>query len=205
MRTALGAAVLAVAAILATGAGAASSATTAAWTVSPGGPVKAKTSTARLTDTSTGNTLPCSSRMSGTLRSGSGLSGPGIGSIAEASFPACGGPEGLLRLSVHGLPWQLDLTSYNRRTETARGMLSHLRLFLSGPTCTAAIDGTSGTASGVVAVTYSDKTGELKILPSGGNLHWQDVHGCLGLVGDGDPATLTGTYAVTPIQTITSP
>jgi hypothetical protein len=31
------------------------------------------------------------------------------------------------------------------------------------------------------------------------------MSGCAGLVGDGDPATLTAVYAVSPGQEITSP
>jgi len=54
-------------------------------------------------------------------------------------------------------------------------------------------------------VAYTNATGKLKILPMGGTLHWYHVHGCAGLVGNGDPTQLSATYATSPPQTITSP
>lgn len=56
----------------------------------------------------------------------------------------------------------------------------------------------------MVAITYGNATGALKILRAGGNLHWYHVHGCAGLVASGDPAALSGSYTVSPTQTITS-
>lgn len=68
------------------------------------------------------------------------------------------------------------------------------------------VNGTSGsTPDGVVAVTYANQTGKLKILPHGGTLHFYDISGCLGLINDGDPATLSATLPVSPKQDITSP
>jgi hypothetical protein len=37
-----------------------------------------------------------------------------------------------------------------------------------------------------------------------GNLHFWNVSGCLGHITNGDPATLTGAFTVTPPQKITS-
>ena len=72
--------------------------------------------------------------------------------------------------------------------------------------CSAVVNGTSGSAAdGVVAVTYANKTGQLKILVHGGTLHWYHVKGCAGLVHNGDTATLSATFAVSPQQDITSP
>jgi hypothetical protein len=69
------------------------------------------------------------------------------------------------------------------------------------------IDGTGATADdGLVAFRYTDSTGQLTVLTTGGNLHFSGVtSGCLGIVKDGDPATLSVTYTVTPEQAITSP
>lgn len=69
------------------------------------------------------------------------------------------------------------------------------------------IDGTSATADdGRVAFRCTDSTGQLKLLTHGGNLHYYHVsNGCLGIVKDRDPATLSATYTVTPKQAITSP
>jgi len=77
---------------------------------------------------------------------------------------------------------------------------------LTGPGCSAVVNGTSGTtADGVVAVSYANTPGRLTIHTAGGNLHWYHVSGCAGLLGDGDPATLSAAYAVSPKQEITSP
>ena len=42
-------------------------------------------------------------------------------------------------------------------------------------------------------------------LTTGGNLHVFNVSGCAGLINSGDATTFSGTYTVTPAQTITSP
>src|SRR5262249_58464335 len=99
-----------------------------------------------------------------------------------------------------------NLRSQDPRPGGSNGTISPLQVALPGPACTAAINGTSSTASnGVVRVSYANATGKLKVLPAGGNLHWYHVSGCGGLVGNGDPARLSATYAVSPAQAITSP
>jgi hypothetical protein len=210
MRTGTGAVVLALAAVMATGPGVASSvaATTRTWTVRPGGAITATASKATLTDTKTGSTASCASaRMSGTLRSGSGLPGTGIGTITSAAF-RCPTPIGAYRLTPRGLPWHLNLSSFDRGTAVSRGTISHVQLAFSiiGAPCSAVINGTSGTAAdGVVAITYSDHQAKLETLRTGGDLHWYHVQHCMGVVGNGDPATLSVVYAISPAQTITSP
>ena len=68
------------------------------------------------------------------------------------------------------------------------------------------IKATSGTApDGVVPVSYASKTGILKILPTGGNLHRYHVHNCAGIIRNGDAATLSASYTISPRQAITSP
>jgi hypothetical protein len=208
MRARFGAAVVAGAAVLAVSAAAGPPGAAAAktWTVRPGGAIKANAGKTTLTDTTTGSVLNCSSsHMSGTLKQGAGLPGSGIGSITTAAY-SCGTPLPWIHLTSRGLPWHLNLTSYDAGTGVSHGTISHLQLALSGPACSAAINGTSSSASnGVVAVTYANATGQLKVLPRGGTLHWYHVGGCAGLVGNGDPAQLSATYAVSPSQAITSP
>jgi hypothetical protein len=86
------------------------------------------------------------------------------------------------------------------------GSISHIHVNISDPECSAAVDGTSGTAgNGTVHFTYADGTGKLKVLTIGGNLHFRNVNGCGGVVRNGDPATLSTTFAVSPKQAITSP
>jgi hypothetical protein len=206
MRTGIGAVALAAAAIL--GAGSSAAATTTTWTVRPGGAITAKAGKTTLTDSRRDNTLTCtSSTMAGTLKPGSGLPGTGIGSITAATY-RCPTPIFSYRLTPRGLPWHLNLASYDPRTGVARGTISHLQLAFAIPEvfCSVLIGGASGPASGgVVAVTYSNQTGRLKILPTSGTLHWYDPDGCDHIIRDGDPATLTASYAISPSQTIISP
>jgi hypothetical protein len=210
MRTRLGAAALTAAAVLALGPGAASSAavTASTWTVSPGGAITATAGKTVLTDTKTHSALTCSSHMSGTLKAGSGLPGTGVGAFTAAAY-RCPTPIFSYHLTPRGLPWHLNVISYDRATGVTRGTITHLQLAFAIPEifCSAVVAGSGGAASGgTVAVSYSGKTGQLKILTAGGNLHWYHVHNCGGgLLADGDPATLSAGYAISPPQTITSP
>ena len=207
MRSAVTAMALTTAAVLAAGPATASpaGATARTWTVRPGGGVMAKAGATTLTDTTTGSAVNCkSSDMSGTVKPGSGLPGAGIGSVTAASYQ-CFAPVGVPHLTPSGLPWQLSLTSYDAGTGVSRGTISHVRLAFLYTNCSAVVGGASATSGGEVAVSYASKTGTLKLLAAGGTLHWYRVHKCLGLLANGDPASLTGSYALTPKQVITSP
>jgi hypothetical protein len=209
-----GAAVL-VAALGVTTAWAATAATT--WTVRPGGGVQAMSSRLAVTDSTTGSAITCqSSTASGTLRSGSGLPGPGAGHLSAISFATCSYPaSSTLRIiffvQSSGLPWPVNLSSYNAARGVVRGTVSDIAISVSdsksGHGCSARIDGPSAAADdGRVVFTYTDRTGQLTLLTTGGNLHFHEVSsGCFGIFKDGDPATLSATYTMTPKQTITSP
>jgi hypothetical protein len=178
------------------------------WTVRPGGPVSMKSGRFIVTDTTSGAALSClSSALTGTLKSGSGLSGTGIGSITAVHSISCPTPQGIsFTLRALDLPWRLNMLSYNATTGVATGSLSHLRIDFSGTACTAVIGGASGAASdGTVKVRYTNSTGHLRTRTTGGNLHFYKVSGCAGLIHTGDSATISATYAVSPIQAITSP
>ena len=177
------------------------------WSVRPGGAITATAGKTTLKDTTTDTELLCTSaRMSGTLKGGIRLPGTGIGSITTATFHCPSPIVPPIRLTARGLPWHLNMVSYNTSTNVGRGTISHLELMLTGPSCSAVVNGTSGTtADGVAAVSYANMPGKLTIHTAGGNLHWYHVSGCAGLLGDGDPATLSAAYTVSPKQEITSP
>jgi len=142
-------------------------------------------------------------------QAGSGLPGTGIGSLTTAAYSKCAaGGLNEATLTARGLPWQLNLTSYDQHTGVARGTISHLQIGAAAilHQCNAVINGSSGTApDGVAPVSYASRTGTLKILP-GGDLHWYRVsHDCEGIVRDGDAATLSASYTISPRQAITSP
>jgi hypothetical protein len=177
----------------------------ATWTVKPGGAITAKAGTTTLKDNNTGSTLSCkSSSGKGTVKSGKGLSGTGIGSITALSFSTCTGPLGLtFTVKTTHFPWHLNAVSFSSGVTT--GTITGIHATLSGPGCSATVDGTGATANnGKVTAKYSNSTGKLSTTGAG-NLHVYNVSGCAGLINSGDGTSFKGSYTITPKQTITSP
>lgn len=177
------------------------------FTITPGGAITAKAGTTTLKDTNTGSVLTCtSSSSSGTLKSGKGIAGTNIGSITKLSFTNCTGPLGLtFTVSNSAFPWVLSGTAYNATSGVTTGFINGIKSKLTGPSCSATVGGATATAKGKVKVTYTNGTGKLKVLTTGGNLHVWNVSGCAGLINSGDATQFSGTYTVTPKQKITSP
>jgi hypothetical protein len=211
MRKPMTAAILgggAIAVSLGLGANTALATAQATWTVSPGGALSAS-GPGQVKDVTTGTVAKCSSiKMSGTLKSGSGLSGTGIGSVKSASFTGCkiATISVTVKVGKGSLPWQLNALTYNSATKTVTGSIKGLDLVATAPGCSATLDGTAaGANNGLIKFSYSDSTGKLKLLGSGGNLHSWAVSGCFGLVSNGDAQQASGTLPVTPKQNIHSP
>jgi hypothetical protein len=178
----------------------------ATWTIKPGGAITASAPKASFTDTKTRSKQTCDSMfLRATLKHGSGLSGSRAGSISAFSFNHCTGPLGItLSLTATDLPWHLNLSADN--DGVVSGSISHMQIKLAAPSCSAVIDGTSPTASdGRIKFSYSNATGHLKTLTTGGNLHFYHVRGCAGLFITGDPMTISANFTLTPKQAITSP
>jgi hypothetical protein len=181
--------------------------TATTWTVKPGGAVTGKAGKTTLKDTKTGTVLTCaSSATKATLKKGSGLSGAGLGNITSVTFSNCKGPGGLIftaktsASSAH--PWKLNASSFKSGVTT--GSITGITASLSGNGCTATVAGTTASSKGTTTGTYTNSTHVLKV--SGGNLHVFNVSaGCLGLINTGDPSTFSGSYTISPGQTITSP
>src|SRR5579859_6412980 len=134
----------------------ASSHAAATWTVKPGGAITAKAGKTTLKDTNTGSTLSCaSSSGKGSLKSGSGLSGTGIGSITALSFSTCTGPLGLtFTVKTAHFPWHLNAVSFSSGVTT--GTITGIHATLTGAGCSAVVDGTGATANnGKVTAKYS--------------------------------------------------
>jgi hypothetical protein len=194
------------AAFLAAALGAATALAATTWTIKPGGAITASAPKASFKDTKTGSNQTCDSMAtSARLKSGSGLSGSGAGSISAFTFNHCTGPLGeTLSLTATDLPWHVNFASYSGGV--VAGSISHMQIQLAGPSCTAVIDGTGATAGdGHVRFRYSDSTGHLTTLTTGGNLHFYNVRGCAGLFITGDPMTISANFTVRPKQAITSP
>jgi hypothetical protein len=183
-------------------------ATATTWTIQPGGAIHTTSGKFTFTDTTDHQLQNCvSSTASGTFKSGSGLSGADVGSLSAVSFTHCTGPAGpQFALKAGALPWHLNFFSYNVAKGVARGTISHLHIVISG-CASAVIDGTGASADdGRVTVRYTDSTGRLTVLTTSSNLHFYDVtNSCLGSINDGDTASLSVTYTVSPKQAITSP
>jgi hypothetical protein len=179
--------------------------TATTWTVKPGGTIAAAAGTTTVTDSTAGQSVTCtSSSAAGSLKSGSGLSGTGIGTVTSISFNNC---------SVLGMSVTVTLTgtmpinaiSYNSTTKVVTEKITKIHGSLNASGCSATIDGTGATANnGMVKAKFMDTGSKLKALPSGGNLHLYNVN-CFGVINSGDSVDFSTTYKVTPAQVITSP
>jgi hypothetical protein len=177
------------------------------FSITPGGNISASAGKTTLKDVNTGSVLSCtSSKSTGTLKSGHGISGANLGSIKTLTFSNCTGPLGLtFTVANSGFPWTLHGTAFNSGTGVTTGNITGIKSHLSGPSCSADVRGATATSTGKVKVTYTNGTHKLKVLASGGTLHVFNVNGCAGLINNGDATQFTGTYTVSPAQTITSP
>ena len=177
----------------------------ATWSVSPGGNISFS-GTGQVKDASTGTVAKCTIKMTGTLKKGHGLSGAGLGTIKTASFTSCTIATVAVTVTTHGLPWKLNASSFNATGGVTTGNISGIDLVATAPGCSATLDGTgAGANNGKTKITYTNSTGKIKLLGSGGNLHSYAVSGCFGLVNNGDVQKASGSGTVTPKQKITSP
>jgi hypothetical protein len=159
-----------------------------------------------ITDKGTGLTFDCSSSsISGKLKSGSGLAGAKIASVTAWSFGSqCVGPGALhYTFTFQGFPYDLNAKSYASGDTTAT--VTGIAGFMMSNGCDPTIAGTTATTTGQVTADYTNSTHQLVI--SGGTLHFWHVTsgGICSLFNTGDHITISGTYALTPKQTITSP
>ncbi len=214
MRKRIGAIVLTggAAALLMATTGPPSLATTArTWSVSPGGSfTAAQSGHFTLTDTTTGNSLTCSTtKGQGSFKSGSGLPGAGIGRITSLSFTGCTGPKGLtFTMKTSHFPWILNAVSYDPAITLGltTGTITGIHATLSGTGCSATVDGTSATAdNGMTQIHFHNSLDKFKLRHTAANLHVYNVSGCLKLIKSGDAITFSSAYLLTPKQTITSP
>jgi hypothetical protein len=197
------------AAVVAASLGATPASAAATWTIKPGGATAARSGKATFEDTKTGASFLCKSvTATATLQSGSGLPGADAGSISAAGFHTCQSSNLDFALRAGDLPWKVNLSSYHRGVVT--GNISHIQIHvaarLTAPAalCSWVIDGTAATASdGVISFRYTDGTG--KLTTTGGDLHAYNVSGCAGLIGDGDPFTVSAIFTLSPKQAIASP
>ena len=182
----------------------------ASWTVKPGGAVTGTAGTTKVTDTTAGASVTCTSSVAkGTLKHGSGLAGAGIGTVTSLAFKGCTALGVTVSMTITG-KMPLNATSYNATKKVATMTITkiHGTFSVSSVGCSATVDGTGATAhNGKVKATFTNGTNTLKVLTTGGNLHLYNVSsGCsIGNIHTGDSVNFTGGYKLTPKQTITSP
>jgi hypothetical protein len=190
--------------------GTAALATTATtWTVTPGGATTAPLrhpGLAIFADITTPNYLDTcrTSHLTGTLQSGSGLPGRGIGTVTGLSLSHCF--DGTTYTSS-GFPWHVNALSYNATTGITTGRLSGIHLAYSSPGtpgCSGIVDGASATAhNGTIPFRYNNATHTLRFI-RGGSLHVYH-NTCPAPWHNGDQLAFGGSYTLSPAQTITSP
>ncbi|HLX47708.1 MAG TPA: hypothetical protein VKS82_05210 [Streptosporangiaceae bacterium] len=177
----------------------------ATWTVSPGGSTTGAAGTTKVTDVTAGLTVTCtSSSFTSSFKTGSGLSGTGLGTITSLNFKNCMVDGITLSLSSGPVTYSVNGASY--ASGVTHGTISKIHFTVSSSECSAVIDGTGATAhNGKVKITYTNSTGVLKILTKGSTLHVYKVNGCLGAISNGDAGNISAAFKVTPKQKITSP
>jgi hypothetical protein len=186
---------------------AATAATT--WSVGPAGSFSGSGGPVTLTDATTGTVLTCkSSAISGSLKSGRGLPGAGIGSFTSVTFKSCLGPGGktftVTASASTGSPWVLNALSYDATTLAATVTISSVMASISGTGCNATVAGATATTPGTIGGTYTNNvfTPTLGLNPTGGTLHTWNVSGCSGLFSGGDGLTVAVTYSIATGQVV---
>jgi hypothetical protein len=179
------------------------------WTVKPGGSFTGAATKAVVTDSTKGLSVTCTgSTVKGSLKSGSGLTGAGIGTVTSFAFSGCTVSSITVSVTLSG-KMPLNATSYDATTKVAHLTVTkiHGTISVSAINCSATIDGTGPTAhNGMVKAKFRNGTDTLKVLATGGNLHiYNPSSGCNGAVSNKDAVNFTAGYKLTPKQTITSP
>ncbi|TDD76557.1 hypothetical protein E1293_26995 [Actinomadura darangshiensis] len=219
-KSALTTASLAVSAVIATVAAAATT-----WTVLPGGAVTA-TGTQPLTviDMSTGGAIVCDAMTAKAVaKNGSGLQPAGVAAINGLTFSTPGNPNDwctggvgiVFDVQPVGLPWQINAESYEPASGEVVGKAVGVTVKAHGSDeCDVTFSGADG-QPGWVKVRYNNETGKVWVGASpqemetdyGTNLVATGVDPDCDptLVALGDEISLGGEYAVDPKQLVTSP
>lgn len=174
----------------------------ATWTVSPGGAFHGLAGETLLETQESGIQFGCaSSTLDGEAQGGTGLSNP-LASIPETpgiTINDCSGPFGIVFEIDPVGEWHLNGASYDG-SDVTTGTIDDLQLDVVAPGCNATITGS-------LDVTYTNSTGVLRVLPNFTAVFSfiDPVNNCLGIISTGDHASLSTSYALTPVLTITSP
>ena len=146
----------------------------------------------QFTDTRSGTVIACSASTAAMVPTDTGTTPDGH--ITSISFSGCTGPLVTLTLTAKGLDWPVSAQPTARAIgETSGG--HGIAVDVSGPSCSAEVDGTgANTETGVAHFTFGRVSSALGVALSGGNLHIYAVNGCAGLVRNGDAVSFKVSY-----------
>jgi hypothetical protein len=174
------------------------------YTVHPGGKITGKAGKTVVTDATIKESVTCTgSTAKGSLKSGSGLAGAGLGTITSISFKGCTLDGASVSATISG-KMPLNATAYNKSKKTVSMTITkiHGTVSVKSFDCGATVDGTSATAhDGMVTATFSNKKDTLSVLSTGSNLHF--YNDTCPVISNGDAVNFTAGYKLTPTQTIT--
>jgi hypothetical protein len=172
-----------------------SAAAQATWTVTPGGSFTGHADNPGLVMDS--GTHSCTSAdVTGSVKSGSGLSGTGIGQVNSMSFTGCSAFGINLTITTSGTPYSVNVTGVDAANpDRVNGEVTDVRARVSGIGCTADFTGTvHGYFSNADGTLVADGTSR-DLVASNAN--------CMGLINNGDTAALKAVLELTPASKIT--
>lgn len=184
----------------------------ATWTVTAGSAasgttvaVKGTTKGAKpqihFTDTTTGTALSCTSGTApGTVVTGSGQAGNGIGHIngPGTTWTGCTGPLGISLTPTGVGTWNINAKHYNATSGLTNGTITNVTANVAGTGC-------SFTVTGSVPVSYKNSTTTLSVKDTQSNLVVSNVSGCFSQVNNGDHASFKGAYLLKATTTADNP
>jgi hypothetical protein len=174
------------------------------WNVSPGGKTTGSAKSATVNDVTAGQSLTCTgSTAKGSLKTGTGLSGKGIGTLKSISFKGCTVLGQSVSATISG-KMPLNAVSYNKSKKTVSMTITKIHGTISVPSfsCSATVDGSSATAhNGEVTATFSNNKDTLTVLTTGSTL--TIYNNSCPVIANGDKVNFTAAYKLTPAQKIT--
>jgi hypothetical protein len=194
------------------------------WAMSPGGSYSSTlaSTTAPLTDTTASQSFTCKAETdAGTFHASASGSPAVLAAVTSSRFGTCTDSLGDTDWSATSSgTWDINGYHYEGADGTGTtcpdtgvtcGTITNVTIKYSGKLLGAACDftvaGSLGTSSepgsaSDLPVTYNNSTGEL-FVPSTPTLKVTSVTGCEGIIKVGDAAEFTGTFLISPKQTIT--
>jgi hypothetical protein len=172
-----------------------SAAAQATWTVTPGGSFTAHADNPAVV-TDSGTHYCTSADGTGSVKSGSGLSGTGIGQINSLSFADCRASGMSITITTSGLPYAINVTGVNATNPNrVNGEVVGVRAHVSGFGCRADF---TGTVRG-----YFDNTDGTLVADGTSRDLVASNASCLGLINNGDTAAIKAVIKLNPAQKIT--